>query len=62
MRTSTIEDRGVPPGEDPDETADLRTTQTFSGHTLIESTVGYARSTKTRLKAAVKTLNYGEAG
>ena len=45
-----------------DETGDLRTTQEFAGHARIESTVGYTRSTKSRLQAAVAALNFGSAG
>lgn len=41
-----------------DETGDLRTTQEFAGHARIESTVGYTRSTKSKLTAAVAALNY----
>lgn len=44
-----------------DATGDLRTTQEFAGHARIESTVGYTRSTKARLEAAVAALDYLEA-
>lgn len=41
-----------------DTTGDLRTTQAFAGHARIESTVGYTRATKTKLQAAVASLDY----
>lgn len=41
-----------------DETGDLRTVQTFAGHSRPETTAGYTRTTRERLRAASDSLDW----
>lgn len=43
-----------------DATGDLRTVQTFAGHSRPETTAGYTRTTTQRLRTASDALNYGD--